>query len=78
MSSIVQDIHPENAPGPVLEATKKTVPEFALTSLQESAPLGTPLEPEDLAGTAVNLASDDSRLMTGPTLVIDAGVWMNG
>ena len=24
------------------------------------------------------LASDDSRLMTGQTLVVDAGVWMNG
>ena len=67
------------APGVTMsEATKKIVPEFALTGLKESAPLGTTLEPEDLAGTAVYLASDDSRLMTGQTLVVDAGVWMNG
>ena len=31
-----------------------------------------------MTGTAVYLASDDSRLMTGQTLVVDAGVWMNG
>ena len=67
------------APGVTMsEATKKIVPEFALTGLKESAPLGTTLEPEDLAGTAGYLASDDSRLMTGQTLVVDAGVWMNG
>ena len=67
------------APGVTMsEATKKIVPEFALTGLKESAPLGTTLEPEDLAGTAVYLASDDSRLMTGQTLVVDAGVWLNG
>jgi len=67
------------APGVTMsEATKKIVPEFAHTGLKESAPLGTTLEPDDLAGTAVYLASDDSRLMTGQTLVVDAGVWMNG
>ena len=67
------------APGVTMtEATKKIVPEFALDFLKSGAPLGTTLEPEDLAGTAVYLASDDSRLMTGQTLVVDAGVWMNG
>ena len=52
--------------------------EFALDFLKSGAPLGTTLEPEDLTGTAVYLASEDSRLMTGQTLVVDAGVWMNG
>ena len=60
------------------EATKKIVPEFAFDFLKSGAPLGTTLEPDDLAGTAVYLASEDSRLMTGQTLVVDAGVWMNG
>jgi NAD(P)-dependent dehydrogenase (short-subunit alcohol dehydrogenase family) len=32
-----------------------------------------PLAPEDLAGTAVFLASDDSAMMTGQTLVVDGG-----
>ncbi len=67
------------APGVTMsEATKKIVPAFALEGLEKGAPLGTTLQPDDLTGTAVYLASDDSRLMTGQTLVVDAGVWMNG
>ncbi len=67
------------APGVTMsEATKKIVPDFAIDGLRAGSPLGTTLEPEDLTGTAVYLASDDSRLMTGQTLVVDAGVWMNG
>jgi 3-oxoacyl-[acyl-carrier protein] reductase len=67
------------APGVTMsEATKKIVPDFAIDGLKADAPLGTTLEPEDLTGTAVYLASDDSKLMTGQTLVVDAGVWMNG
>lgn len=67
------------APGVTMsEATKKIVPDFAIQGLKAGSPLGTTLEPEDLTGTAVYLASDDSRLMTGQTLVVDAGVWLNG
>ena len=67
------------APGVTMsEATKKIVPQFALDGLKAGSPLGTTLEPEDLTGTAVYLACDDSRLMTGQTLVVDAGVWFNG
>jgi len=67
------------APGVTMtEATKKIVPEFAFDFLKSGAPLGKTLEPEDLAGTAVYLASEDSKLMTGQTLVVDAGVWMVG
>jgi 3-oxoacyl-[acyl-carrier protein] reductase len=67
------------APGVTMsEATKKIVPDFAIEGLEKGASLGTTLQPEDLTGTAVYLASDDSRLMTGQTLVVDAGVWMNG
>ena len=67
------------APGVTMsEATKKIVPQFALDGLKAGSPLGTTLEPEDLTGTAVYLACDDSRLMTGQTLVVDAGVWLNG
>ena len=67
------------APGVTMsEATKKIVPEWAIEGLEQGSPLGTALQPDDLAGTAVYLASEDSRLMTGQTLVVDAGVWMNG
>ena len=36
------------------------------------------LEPEDLTGTAVFLASEDSDLMTGQILVVDGGMIMLG
>ncbi len=67
------------APGVTMsEATRKVVPDFALTGLAQASPLGKTLEPEDLTGAAVFLASEDSALMTGQTLVVDAGVWMLG
>lgn len=49
-----------------------------LDGLKAGTCLGTTLEPDDLSGNALYLASDDSRLMTGQTLVVDAGVWFNG
>jgi NAD(P)-dependent dehydrogenase (short-subunit alcohol dehydrogenase family) len=45
--------------------------------VQQSA-LRKALQPEDLAGTAVFLASDDSDLMTGQVLVVDGGMVMLG
>jgi 3-oxoacyl-[acyl-carrier protein] reductase len=67
------------APGVTLtEATKKVVPEGILSSLVMFSALRKPLEPEDLAGTAVFLASDDSAMMTGQTLVVDGGMVMLG
>jgi NAD(P)-dependent dehydrogenase (short-subunit alcohol dehydrogenase family) len=67
------------APGPTLsEATKKVVPEAILDVLVRQSALRKPLQPDDLAGTAVFLASDDSDLMTGQVLVVDGGMVMLG
>jgi 3-oxoacyl-[acyl-carrier protein] reductase len=38
--------------------------------------LGRFLQPSDLTGTAVFLASEDSAMMTGQVLVVDAGLVM--
>ena len=46
--------------------------------MRQQAALGTALEPGDLTGTAVYLASDESRMMTGQTLIVDAGIYANG
>ena len=67
------------APGPTLsEATKKVVPEQIMNMLVGQSSLRKPLQPDDLTGTAVFLASDDSDLMTGQVLVVDGGMVMLG
>ncbi len=67
------------APGLTMsEATKKVVPPVLIERLTEEAALHRALEPEDLAGAALFLVSDDSALITGQVLVVDAGVIMAG
>src|SRR5215468_4471585 len=58
------------------EATKSVVPPEILKSIVGATALKKALEPEDLTGTAVFLASQDSDLMTGQVLVVDAGMIM--
>ena len=67
------------APGVTMtEATKSVVPEDMLGMLVMFTALKKALQPEDLTGTAVYLASEDSDLMTGQVLVVDAGMIMLG
>lgn len=67
------------APGLTMtEATQKLVPGMIMDKLTEATALKRPLDPSDLAGTAVFLASEDSALMTGQVLVVDAGLIMLG
>jgi enoyl-[acyl-carrier-protein] reductase (NADH) len=49
-----------------------------MDSLTAGSALHRALEPGDIVGTAVFLASDDSALMTGQVLVVDAGLVMLG
>ncbi|MBI1816152.1 MAG: SDR family oxidoreductase [Deltaproteobacteria bacterium] len=67
------------APGLTMtEATKSVVPEEMMSMLVMFTALKKSLQPEDLTGTAVFLASADSDLMTGQVLVVDAGMIMLG
>jgi len=67
------------APGVTMtEATKKIVPEGMAEALVSFTALRRALEPEDLTGTAVFLASADSDLMTGQVLIVDGGMIMLG
>ena len=67
------------APGVTMtEATKKIVPEEMASALIMFSALRKALQPDDLTGTAVYLASADSDLMTGQTLVVDGGMIMLG
>ncbi len=65
------------APGITMtDATKKIVPEMFVDGMTSMTAMKQTLEPEDLAGAAVFFASDDARLCTGQTLVIDGGLAM--
>jgi 3-oxoacyl-[acyl-carrier protein] reductase len=59
-------------------ATKAVVPAEIVQTLVDSSLLGTALEPEDMAGLIVYLASDESSKMTGQVLINDAGTWFSG
>lgn len=65
------------APGVTMtEATKKIVPEEFIGMIPMMSAMKQPLEPEDLAGTAVFFASDDAKLVTGQVLCVDGGSCM--
>ncbi len=49
------------------------VPDEARERFRESIPLGRMATPEDTANAAVFLASDEARMITGHTLVLDGG-----
>ena len=67
------------APGITMtEATKKQVPEQMLGMLTMASALRRTLEPEEITGTAVFLASDDSDAITGQVIPVDAGMIMLG
>jgi NAD(P)-dependent dehydrogenase (short-subunit alcohol dehydrogenase family) len=59
-------------------ATKAVVPAMIVDRLVEASALRSTLEPEDMTGIVVFLASDDSSKMTGQTIINDAGTWFAG
>jgi len=68
------------SPGPTLtEATKESVPADILEMVVNMLmAIKKPLEPDDLTGTAVWLASDDSKMVTGQVIAVDGGMVMLG
>jgi 3-oxoacyl-[acyl-carrier protein] reductase len=68
------------APGPTMtDATRQIVPEHFLDMIvQFQMAIHRPLEPDDLTGTAVWLASDDAKMVTGQVIPVDGGMIMLG
>ena len=68
------------APGPTMtEATKQGVPEHIMELIINfQMAIHRALDPDDLTGTAVWLASDDSRMVTGQVIPVDGGMIMLG
>jgi len=65
------------APGVIAtEATLNVVPEPILASLAEQQAVPGVLHADDLTGTAVFFASEESRFITGQVLVVDGGKYM--
>ena len=67
-------------PGPTMtEATKQGVPQHFLDMIvQFQMAIHRPLEPDDLTGAAVWLASDDAKMVTGQVIPVDGGMVMLG
>ncbi len=68
------------APGPTMtDATKLIVPEGMMDLIVGMMmAIHRPLQPEDLTGTAVWLASDDAKMVTGQCIPVDGGMIMLG
>jgi NAD(P)-dependent dehydrogenase (short-subunit alcohol dehydrogenase family) len=67
------------APGVTMSpATKAVVPGPIIDTITASTALHTTLEPEDMTGVVLFLASDGSSKMTGQVLINDAGSWFSG
>jgi 3-oxoacyl-[acyl-carrier protein] reductase len=65
------------APGVIAtEATLNVVPEPILESLAEQQAVPGVLHADDLTGTAVFFATEESRFVTGQVLVVDGGKYM--
>ena len=58
----------------LIASTPENTPPAALAKAAETVPLGRPGNPEDLAGPAVFLASDDAAYLTGCMVTVDGGV----
>jgi NAD(P)-dependent dehydrogenase (short-subunit alcohol dehydrogenase family) len=67
------------APGVIFtEALAQAVDESRVEQLIAQQPVKGRIQPSDVAGTAVFLASDDARFISGQILLVDGGRFMPG
>ena len=64
-------------PGAIRTRAHDRLPKEVIDKVRTSVPMGYVAEPEDVAGVVAFLASDDARYVTGQSILIDGGRWMN-
>ncbi len=64
------------APGAIATRAHDRLPPEVIDRIKASTPMGYIARPEDVANAVTFLASEDSRFITGQSLLIDGGRWM--
>lgn len=63
-------------PGAIRTRAHDRLPREVVDRIRQSVPMGYVGEPEDVAHVVAFLASDESRYITGQSILIDGGRWM--
>ncbi|MCC7275985.1 MAG: SDR family oxidoreductase [Alphaproteobacteria bacterium] len=63
-------------PGAIRTRAHDRLPKEVIDRVRNSVPMGFIAEPEDVGNVVTFLASDDSRYITGQSILIDGGRWM--
>jgi NAD(P)-dependent dehydrogenase (short-subunit alcohol dehydrogenase family) len=63
-------------PGAIRTRAHDRLPGEVIDRVRRSVPMGYVAEPEDVASAVAFLASDESRYITGQSILIDGGRWM--
>jgi len=63
-------------PGAIRTRAHDRLPKEVIDRVRNSVPMGYVAEPEDVGSVVAFLASEDSRYITGQSIVIDGGRWM--
>jgi acetoacetyl-CoA reductase/3-oxoacyl-[acyl-carrier protein] reductase len=63
-------------PGAIRTRAHDRLPKEVIDRVRNSVPMGYVAEPEDVGNVVAFLASEDSRYITGQSIVIDGGRWM--
>ncbi len=64
------------APGPTRTRAARELPADVVDRLVKGIPAGAMCEPEDIANAVLFLSTDQSRYVTGQTLMVNGGRWM--